>query len=450
MEAQFPTVRLSRRRLLQASAAGLAATVLAAGASPATTAAPAIRPGGQGVELTLGLVSEWDMVGWDLLLNELWYKQNPSIKIKYFLQPPQTWVQTLQTQFSGGAGPDVFFIWANINQEWWNSDLKYAMDITDEIDKDPQGWGVREDVRKAMRGKDGERDFQIALRLETEGVWYNKGHFQKLGITPPSQTPELQRIEWADWIAWCDEIKRAGYIPLAMCSAWRLFMHPVILEYERTFPKWDDLYDASGKLRYADQPEVKQGWQSWVDWYKAGYMPEGFFGLDVTAQRALWTQQKATMTIDGHWMWRDFGQKTKEAGFEYGILPLPSVSPEAPFPYASPAIDAFAVNRDTRFRDESVAFLKFLASPPTQEWMTENWRNISVSPGVTYKEPETALFARMLEKNLLFKSLQTAYGNEVQTVFDAQFEPVSTGKITVDEALANIQRKIDEVIAMRG
>jgi ABC-type glycerol-3-phosphate transport system substrate-binding protein len=178
-------------------------------------------------------------------------------------------------------------------------------------------------------------------------------------------------------------------------------------------------------------------------------MPDGFFGLGVAEQRALWVQQKAATTIDGHWMWRDFGQKTKEAGFTYGILPLPSVVKEAPFPYSAPALDCFAANRATKLKDESVAFLKFLAAPATQEWMTENWRNISISPGVAYKEPETALFAQMLEKNLLFDSLGTTFGNEVSTTWDNQIEPFTTGKITVDQALGNIQKKIDEAVAKR-
>jgi hypothetical protein len=90
-----------------------------------------------------------------------------------------------------------------------------------------------------------------------------------------------------------------------------------------------------------------------------------------------------------------------------------------------------------------MTFLKFLATPATQAWMTENWRNISISPGVTYTQPETAMFAKTLEKNLLFKSLAIAYGNEVGTTMDAQFEPLSNGSITIDQALAEIQDKID-------
>lgn len=430
-----------------APAAG-ATTAAAATPALAATAAPAAAPKGA-TELTLGLVSEWDMVGWDKLLNEVWYQQHPEIRIKYFLQPPATWQQTLETQFAGGAGPDVFFIWGNVNQDWWNNNLKYSLDITSALDSDPKGWGVRDDIRKSLRGNDGKADFQIALRLETEGIWYNKNIFDKVGIQPPAQTPKIQRVEWEDFLGWCKKIKAAGLIPLSLSADWRQFMHPVIQEYERTYPKWDDLYDSSGKLRYADQPEVKAGWQGWLDWYKLGYMPDGFFGLKVDEQRALWVQQKAAMTIDGHWEWRDFGQKTKEAGFAYGILPLPSVTKDAPFPYASPALDCFAINRATKYKDQSLTFLKFLASPPTQAWMTDNWRNISVSPGVTYKEPETGMFAQMLEKNLLFKSLGLAYGNEVGTTFDAQFEPLSTGKITVDQALAEIQKKIDAALAKR-
>jgi ABC-type glycerol-3-phosphate transport system substrate-binding protein len=434
-----------------AAAAPTATTAPAAAATPTTApAAQAAPTSKENVELTLGLVSEWDMEGWKQLLEGVWYKQHPEVKIKYFLQPPGTWAQTLQTQFQGGQGPDVFFIWGNVNQDWWNSNLKFSLDITDELNTDPKGWGVRDDIRKSLRGNDGAKDFQIALRLETEGVWYNKEIFKKLGITPPEQTPKLQRVEWSDWLAWCKKIKDAGIIPLSMSAGWRLFMHPVIMEYERTVAKWDTLYDGTNKVKYAEQPEVKAAWQGWVDWYKLGYMPDGFFGLSVDDQRALWVQQKAAMTIDGHWMWRDFGSKTKESGFSYGILPLPSVSKEAPFPYASPALDSFAANRATKYKDQSVSFLKFLAAPPTQEWMTENWRNISVSPGVTYKEPETAMFAQMLDKNLLFKSLSSAYGNEAGTTWDAQIEPVSTGKVTVDQALAEVQKKIDAAMAKKA
>ena len=48
----------------------------------------------------------------------------------------------MQSQFSGGAGPDVFFIWGNNNQDWWNNGLKYSMNIGDALNSDPQGWGL--------------------------------------------------------------------------------------------------------------------------------------------------------------------------------------------------------------------------------------------------------------------------------------------------------------------
>ncbi len=443
-ERETANTGVSRRTFLRAAAVlGGSATLAAAGGlvpSVATTAAAAADQ--SNVELTLGLVSEWDMVGWDNLLNQVWYQQHPEIKIKYFLQPPATWLQTLQTQFDGGAGPDVFFIWGNNNLDWWNNGLKYSMDITDALNSDSQGWGVRDDIRKSLQGNDGH-DFQIALRLETVGIWYNKNIFDNLGITPPAQTPNIQQISWDQFIDWCNKTKAAGYVPLSLSPPWRSFMHPVVQEYERTYPKWDALYSTNSTLRYADQPEVKAAWQGWLDFYNQGYLPDGFFGLTIDDQRALWVQQKAAMTFDGHWEWRDYGQKTQEAGFTYGVAPLPSLTADAPWPYAPPALDSFAINHATSYPDQSLTFLKFLATPATQAWMTENWRNISISPGVTYTEPETAMFAKTLEKNLLFKSLAIAYGNEVGTTMDAQFEPLSNGSITIDQALAEIQDKID-------
>jgi raffinose/stachyose/melibiose transport system substrate-binding protein len=314
------------------------------------------------------------------------------------------------------------------------------MDITDELNHDPQGWGTRDDVRKSLQGHDGH-DFQIALRLETIGVWYNQELFKKNGITPPAQTPNLQRVEWADFLSWCKTFKSAGLTPFASSGAVAGWMQPTLFENQLIFSKWDGIF--GGTLRYADQPEVKQGWDMWRTFYKYGYLPDGYFGLGLDEQRALWVQQKSPMLLDGHWQWREFQDQTKKAGFTYGILPLPSVTPTAPFPYDTPALDAFAASKGTKHPQEATAFLKFLAAPATQAWMTDNWHNISVSPGITYKDPETGMFAQMLNRNLLFKSLGATYGQEVDATYAKQVEPVATDKESVQAAIDAIQQKID-------
>ena len=417
-----------------ATAAAAAPTV-----APAATAAASTQGA---VTLTLGLVNEWDMEGWKLLLNDLWSKQHPNIQIKYYLGPPQTWAQTLQTQFAGGEGPDVFFLWGPTNQEWWNSGLKYSMVITDDLNQDPKAWGIRDDVRKSLQGKDG-KDFQIALRLETIGIWFNKEIFQKVGINPPGQTPAIQRVPWSDFLIWCKSLKGAGYTPLSSSGAVNSWMQPGLFESELTFAKWQDLY-ITGKAKYADQPEVKQGWQMWKDFYNLKYLPDGYFGMGLDQDRALWMQQKAAMLIDGHWQWREFQTQTQKSGFTYGILPLPSVTADAPFPYDTPALDCFAASASTKLKDDALTFLKFLATPDTQVWMTDNWHNISVAPGVTYKDPETGTFAQMLAKNLLFNSLGSIYGAKVDTIYGQQIEPVATGKKSVQDAINAIQKAIDE------
>lgn len=427
----------------QASAAAAPTPTSAPAAPTAVPAATSAAATSQNkIDLTLGLVNEWDMEGWKLLLDNVWYKQQPNLNIKYYLGPPQSWAQTLQTQFAGGVGPDVFFLWGPTNQEWWNSGLKYSMNITSELNDDPKGWGVRDDVRKSLQGKDGT-DFQIALRLETIGIWFNQEIFQKVGIKPPAQTPNIQRVEWSDFLTWCKSLKGAGYTPFSSSGAVNSWMQPGLFENELTFPKWDGLY-ISGKLRYADQPEVKQAWQMWKDFYAMGYLPDGYFGMGLDQDRALWMQQKAAMLIDGHWQWRTFQTQTKQSGFTYGILPVPSVTANAPFPYDSPALDCFAASASTKHKEESLTFLKFLATPDTQAWMTENWHNISVAPGVTYKDPETATFAQMLDKNLLFNTLGSIYGAKVDTIYQQQVEPVATNKESVQDAINKIQKAIDE------
>lgn len=431
------------------TAASAAPTTAAAPTSASAAAAPTAAPAAtaaassqNNVTLNLGLVNEWDMEGWKLLLNDLWYKQHPNIQIKYYLGPPQSWAQTLQTQFAGGEGPDDFFLWGPTNQEWWNSGLKYSMVITDDLNQDPKGWGVRDDVRKSLQGKDG-KDFQIALRLETIGIWLNEEIFKKVGITPPGQTPKIQPVPWADFLTWCKTLHGAGYTPLSSSGAVNSWMQPGLFEYELTFPKWQDLY-ITGKAKYAAQSEVKQGWQMWKDFYNAKYLPDGYFGMGLDQDRALWMQQKAAMLIDGHWQWNAFQAQTQKSGFTYGVLPLPSVTADAPFPYDTPALDCFAASASTKLKDDALTFLKFLATPDTQAWMTENWHNISVAPGVTYKDPLTATFAQMLDKNLLFNTLGSIYGAKVDTIYQQQVEPVATGKKTVQDAINAIQKAIDE------
>jgi ABC-type glycerol-3-phosphate transport system substrate-binding protein len=415
-------------------------------ASP-TVAAAAPAKAAPEVELTLGLVGEWDLVGWKALLDELWYKEHPNVKIKIDLGPPTSWAQNLQTKFQAGTGPDVFFLWGNVNKDWWDSGLKFSMDVTDDMRTDPTGWGVRKDVQESMRGKDN-KDFQIALRAETIGIWYNKNLFDKQGISPPQQIPNIQRVEWPTFLEWCNKLKSAGLTALATGGAVKAWLQPTIFEYELTFPIWNELY--TGKMKYAGAPGVKEGWQMWKDFYAGGFLPQGYFGFGLEEPRALWAQQKAGMLLDGHWQWRDFAKRSKESGFEYGVMPLPSASKDAPFPYNVMALDAFAAWKDSKYKDESRAFLKFLASPPTQTWMVDAWRNISVVPGLKYKEPETNMFAQTLEKNVNNQSLGSAYGQEVGNAFDAQVEPVATGKKSIDDAIGEIQKKIDEVKAKKA
>ena len=233
-------------------------------------------------------------------------------------------------------------------------------------------------------------------------------------------------------------------MPVSLSAPWRQFLHPTILEVERTYPMWDALYDSKSQLRYADQPAVRDSWQAFVDFYDAGYLPDGFFGLTVEQQRAL--VGPAARGDDLRWPLDVARLRPEDAGGRVSNTACCRCHRRSPThrgPYAPPALDCFAINRSTKLPDQSLTFLKFLASPPIQAWMTDNWRNISISPGITYTEPETAMFAKTLEKNLLFKSLASAYGNEVGTTFDAQFEPLANGQITIDEALAEIQNKID-------
>jgi hypothetical protein len=66
------------------------------------------------------------------------------------------------------------------------------MPIADQLNADPRG-GVQRHPH-IVAGHDGS-DIQIAMRLETVGIWYNKTFFARWHY-PPSQTPEIQPIPW--------------------------------------------------------------------------------------------------------------------------------------------------------------------------------------------------------------------------------------------------------------
>jgi len=145
---------------------------------------------------------------------EAYEKLNPKVDVRVELKPGEGYQEWIRAQFATGA-PEASLVNANVVADLLNA--KKFLDLAPYLDKispyTNKPW--REDMDEgAIRNMTDPIEGRInVLNLETVQVlwFYNKEIFDKVGITDVPSQPT-----WSQFIGWCQTLKDAGYIPLAI------------------------------------------------------------------------------------------------------------------------------------------------------------------------------------------------------------------------------------------
>ena len=159
------------------------------------------------------------------------------------------------------------------------------------------------------------------------GLWYNAALFKKNNWTVPKT--------WTEFTTLCDTIKAAGITPFGYAGANApYYMYLAILTSAAKIggPEILKALDDNADGAWSAEP-IKQAAAAWAE-IGAKYSNRAFKGLRHTEVQLQQDQDKVAFYPCGSWLENEQAKDTP-AGFEYAVIPLPSVTTADKMPQES-------------------------------------------------------------------------------------------------------------------
>lgn len=235
---------------------------------------------------------------------------NPGVKIEYSIVPGDQYENVLKTKLLAGDGPDVFF---NFHD---TADDLVANDLIGDLTGDPLYSRLLPQFQKLnAKGK----FLSVPLEFASHGVYYNKDVFDKLGLQLPNS--------YADFLALCDKIKKAGIDPLALGAkdAWQMdnMWLPMFVSLGKAQNPNINAKLFDGTAKYSG-PEVTSTFKAVEELVQKGYFEKGFLGLTWPQAAADFASGKAAMFVNGGFV---IGESLKDnPNVKIGFFPFPAMT----------------------------------------------------------------------------------------------------------------------------
>lgn len=211
-------------------------------------------------------------------------EQNPSIEVINESISGEDFLFNLKTDFASNHPPDVFGLWPG-------SDLQQLIDLgkiadLKEVYLNDKQWQSTFDPKIREKYLSGENIYSIPFEVIYEGLFINKGLFQKYRIKVPESIDELFYA--------VERFNRVGIIPIAYNStAEGSFIYQNIVA-----AIGGDEIETDNKLL---QDSMISGIEVMVDLYNKNAFPKDFYVLDDHRRNQMFINKKAAMIVQGSW-----------------------------------------------------------------------------------------------------------------------------------------------------
>jgi multiple sugar transport system substrate-binding protein len=150
--------------------------------------------------------------------------------------------------------------------------------------------------------------YGIPLDVHCLGMYWNKEHFKKAGITkPPTDAASLDEA--------CRKLQHAGFSQ----PFWRPNQWPAQLTFmSLVYQNGGQVIAADGSKALFDSSAGVKGISWMLEAIKKGYSPKN---VDLDAQYLAFKNGKNSITFDGIWQINDL----KSAGVPFGLQPMPTI-----------------------------------------------------------------------------------------------------------------------------
>lgn len=356
---------------------------------------------------------------------------NPDIRINYTFVPYGDYFVRLQTDFASGNPPDVF----ELNYE--NFVTFASRDTLLELDGflDQERRDFFYDAALDAFGFNGAQ-YALPISFSTVVLFYNKDMFDAAGIAYPDD----------DW-TW-DDVVAAG---LALTNAdkriWGYAQPVQFWEFYKVAAQAGGGLEVSPEVRI-DTPENRRALQFLVDNTLVHGIKPTLAEMSGLGDTDLFASEQLGMIVTGIWMFDFFIQN---ASFDWDIAVEPGDSKKATHFFSNAA----AISSSTNHPEEAFLWVEYLASnqKTVDTRIERSWELPALSLDhadvlATYlNEPVPA------NREAVFRSLEFAVNPpvvenqpELQDIMNTELEAAELGLKTVEQALGDAQRRIEELM----
>jgi raffinose/stachyose/melibiose transport system substrate-binding protein len=427
---------MTRKLYVLLSLVLVAAFMLAACTTPATTQAPppdepaetpppaetdeapATEPATEAAEPVT--VTWWHITTKDPGLSD-WQKMaddymaaNPNVTIEITVLENEAFKTKLTTVMQSGDPPDIFQSWGGggFNQQVQADLLK---DITADLDADPE-W--KESFAPGALGVYSYqgKNYGVPWDMGMVGFWYNKDLFEQAGIDAPPAT-------WTEFLADVQALKDAGITPISIGEGdkwpgmhfWNYLATRICGQ-----AKFEAAMDRSGSF---EDPCFVEAGAKLQELVALEPFQDGFLGATHDDMQATFGNGQAAMELSGQWA---PSTQAANAADQTGVVNLGLFG----FPEVEGGAGAgtdvvgggngFAIGKNAE--PEAIDFVKYLTSVENQTVIAANGSGIPVVKGAE---------AGLTDPNMLQVQQTFAAAEYFQLYYD-QFLPPATGSVLND------------------
>ena len=357
---------------------------------------------------------------------------NPDIDVKVQSAPFKDYFTLLQTDLSGGTGPDVF----ELNYENF---VSYAakgvlLDLGTQSGAD-KTWDASVYYARALSiFQDGKKQFALPESFSTVLLFYNKDLFDAAKVDYPK----------ADW-TWGDALAAAKKLTDKGKGVWGLYSPVQFYEFFKKAAQGDCKFFNDGKTEsLLNSPECVAVLTTMLSFTKEGVMPTPA-DLGGVADDALFKSGKLAMWVNGIWQFAAM----KDASFKWDIQLEPGIKQKAHHFFAN----GIAVNANSKNAQAAYKWARYLTSSPTAAKIriAASWE----LPALTDK----SLFADYLKltppanRQAVFDALNSVIPipvivrqNEMQDKVSAALDKAVSGELTPQQALDQAKKDVDALL----
>jgi multiple sugar transport system substrate-binding protein len=362
-------------------------------------------------------------------------------------------VQELQTQFAGGAGPDVMMAW----------ELSYSglaergifADLGEFILRDPDfSSTVVPDHVPGLLDMFKWKGKQYVLPEQYAGVvlYYNKKLFDEAGVAYPSADWKDASwtydkfLETAKALTKTDasgKVTQFGFV-----DAWWPPLSATVLAFGNG-GAWFDQYVNPRQSTITD-PKLTEGVQFYADLINVHKVAPSAEETQTQSGADMFMGGRAAMALVGHWFYPAFSQAE---GLEFDIAVLPR-GPQGTTPKTDLGSTGLSISASSKNRDQAWEFVKFATGPEGQRIIAESGLFVPVLRSVGRSNAFLGSHSKIKNVQVFTEAIEnsvplpiTPAWNQIADIWARELDAVIRGQAKASDAHAKIDPQIDALLA---